>query len=123
MAVMMLHLCDPLQCALESCVHRRAVGTGHSMGLGDLMHVVRGLRLTTLNAHVVTAAVVTSALVVCVCACLLCILMQAHCGVGERLFDLVNVVFRMQDLELHPGTPMLTLAARANDSMGELLFR
>ncbi len=30
-----------LQCATESCAYRRATGTGHCLGQGDLMHVVR----------------------------------------------------------------------------------
>jgi len=104
------------QCTLDSCRHRRVTGTGHNAAQADLMHVVCTVSGSAGVAHY------TMLLVMCV-PVLIVSSVQCHCGVGERLFDLLLMAFRMHDLELHPGTSMQTLAANANVSMGDLLFR
>ena len=121
----MLLLCMTLaQNALDSAEFSNVTGSELCEGQGDYLHVVSGTtHCRTVNS--VCPAIACPSWLYDLCCCVGDVLGagQLHCGVGDRLKELVAVVFRMHELELQPGTPMLTLAARANDKMGELMFR
>ena len=105
---------------MESCDYRRVLGTGHCVGQGDLMHVVRACQLQACASCVVRSRWIVR----CSLSCwILSGRWQAHCGVGERLFDLVPMVFRLHEAERNPALGMQTLAQLANTSMGTLAFR
>lgn len=48
---------------------------------------------------------------------------QLHSGIGERLFDMRDAVFRRHYDELNPGASARAMAIFANEQMGMLDFR
>ena len=111
--VNLLSLLPLFQVALADKQFRRIIGSSHSIYVNDLMHMVcpSVLFMPRGGGHHSTCAV---HVVVC---------MQFHSGIGERLFDMRDAIFRRHYEELNADASARAMAIFANQQMGDLDFR